>query len=88
MKRLNLFMAMIVTMLMSIHSFGAEVLIWDNDSNSSFWIPESQKNEGCEEAIQRALQANGHQTVVTSYLPEDLSEYDAVFIVLGFFCPG
>ena len=88
MKWLNVFLAIAVTMFMSIHSFGAEVLIWDNDSKSSFWIPESQKYEGCEEAIQRALLANGHQAVVTSYLPEDLSGYDAVFIVLGFFCPG
>ena len=86
MKRWTVLTAIVVTMFLSIHSFGAEILIWDNDFDSYFWIPDSQTIEGCEEAIQRTLLANGHQVIVTSSLPEDLSGYDAVFIVLGFFC--
>ena len=71
-----------------IYVFAAEIFLLDRDNGVPFYSIENGINEGCEKAIERALVSNGNNVTIGKALPDDLSTYDAVFIVLGFYCPG
>ena len=61
------------------------VLVWDHDNNQYFTDPEGNGKVGTEYAVTKALAANGVAGVsVATALPLDLSGYDAVFILCGF----
>jgi len=63
----------------------ARVLIWDNDGGRWFDDPEGHGLVGTDFAVARALNYNGVAHVEkTSVLPADLSAYDAVFVLCGF----
>jgi hypothetical protein len=65
-----------------------EVLIWDNDggADNMFYDPEGAGYVGCEFGIQRALEQNGLTALTLTSLPYDLSGYDAIFVVMGWYC--
>lgn len=59
-----------------------EVLVWDNDNNSDI------DNIGTEVFLEEALSANNIMYDTYTYLPSDLSSYDAVLVALGIYCVG
>ncbi len=59
-----------------------EVLVWDNDNNSDI------DNVGTEEYLENALDGNNMIYDIYTYLPGDLSPYDAVLVALGIYCVG
>ena len=65
----------------------SEILVWDNDSGVTFYSTCSYRVEGFETSIVEALEKNGYAPDVVTELPENLQEYDALFIVLGVYCP-
>ncbi len=67
---------------------GANILIWDNDAGSSFFSETTGQYEGCQTALERVIKEIGYDVSVVRRLPESLQPYDAVFITLGFYCPG
>jgi hypothetical protein len=66
-------------------SAGAKVLVWDHDNGATFDDPEERGDVGTERAVAEALAANGVTGVDVRYtLPYDLSAYEAVFALCGF----
>jgi hypothetical protein len=63
---------------------GARVLVWDHDNGATFDDPEERGNVGTERAVVEALTANGVRVDRRYILPYDLSAYDAVFALCGF----
>jgi len=63
-------------------------LIWDNDNASHYTDPDDWQSRGCEYGIQRALQANGVTYTTVTALPQNLADYDIVFVELGIYCVG
>ena len=64
------------------------VLIWDNDNDSHYNDPDNGMLRSCEYGIQQALSANGVSYTTVTTLPNNLSSYDIVFVVLGIYCVG
>ena len=58
------------------------VLIWDNDNNSDL------EGVGTQVFIKNALTSNNVTHDTYTYLPTDLSPYDAIFVALGIYCVG
>lgn len=64
---------------------GARVLVWDHDNGATFDDPEDRGDVGTERAVVEALAVNGVAGVDVRYtLPYDLSGYEAVFALCGF----
>jgi hypothetical protein len=63
---------------------GARVLVWDHDNGATFDDPEERGDVGTERAVAEALGANGVPVDRCYTLPYDLSGYDAVFALCGF----
>ncbi|MCK5148453.1 hypothetical protein KAR48_16975 [bacterium] len=68
--------------------YGANIFIWDNDNSSTFWAYERNSVEGCETGLYTTLSTLGHSVTKSRNLPDNLSNYDILFITLGFFCPS
>jgi hypothetical protein len=63
----------------------AQVLVWDHDNGQTFKEPTSGEPVGTELAVTEALAANGVTDVrKRNFLPYDLSDYEAVFVLCGF----
>jgi hypothetical protein len=61
------------------------VLVWDHDNGQTFADPQGRGDVGTERAIKEALAAHGVTGVEVRYtLPYDLSGYEAVFALCGF----
>jgi hypothetical protein len=90
MRHYRLSLAAILLLAFSLPALapGQEILVWDHDKGSynMFYDPETSLYVGCEFGIQRALENNGYDYTTTPWLPGDLSQYDVIFIVLGWFC--
>lgn len=78
----------IISLYLAHPSFAINILIWDYDGFVTFNDPESYDHVGCQYGIEKALSANGYSYTSTYWLPRDLTPYDVIFIVLGFYCPG
>jgi hypothetical protein len=65
-----------------------EILIWDHDLGeiNVFQDPEGAGIVGCEFGIERALTQNGYSFTTLTYLPQDISSYDVIFVIMGWFC--
>jgi len=65
-----------------------EVLVWDHDLGdiNLFQDPEGAGMVGCEFGIERALTQNGYSFTTLTYLPQDISSYDVIFVIMGWFC--
>ena len=65
----------------------AEVFIWHNENPTfHFFDPEDHILVGGEYSIIKALDSLRIDYHLSTILPADLSEYDAVFVLLGSFC--
>lgn len=66
-----------------------QVLVWNNDNDSQY-INEMGESINCEVGLEEALAENGvdYITVHEDSLPQDLSDYDIVFVELGVYCVG
>ena len=64
-----------------------QVLIWDND-NGSHYTDENQETVDCEVGLEQALQANNIDYTTMQSLPDDLSDYQIIFVELGLYCVG
>ncbi|MBN2415791.1 hypothetical protein JXO52_08105 [bacterium] len=65
----------------------AHILIWDNDRDATVFIRSRRQMAGTEVPVREALETAGYEVTVVRTLPDDLERFDAVFILLGFFCP-
>jgi hypothetical protein len=90
MRRYYLPVAAIALMTMGLAAMAQtqEILIWDHDTGADnmFYDPEGAGYVGCEFGIERALEQNGIEATTLLYLPADLSQYDAIFVVQGWYC--
>ncbi|UCE26987.1 MAG: hypothetical protein JSW52_11670 [Candidatus Coatesbacteria bacterium] len=60
------------------------VLVWDHDMNQAFTDPDDGDGSmGSEVNVRAALEANGVTVVTSTVLPTDLSPYEAVFVLCG-----
>jgi hypothetical protein len=75
-------------MLISSLSFAQNVLVWDNDENSEYIDPETGSLVNCEYGIIQSLEANDIDYIYVSELPDDINEFDIVFVELGLYCVG
>jgi hypothetical protein len=65
----------------------ADVFIWHNENPTfHFFDPEDHILVGGDYSIKKALDSLDVAYVQSSFLPADLTGYDAVFILLGSFC--
>jgi hypothetical protein len=65
----------------------SNVFIWHNENPTFlFFDPEDHMLVGGDYAIKKALDSLRVDYVQGDYLPADLSDYDAVFVLLGSFC--
>ena len=62
------------------------VFIWNNDNSSHYIDPESGQDRACEYGLQQALDANDISYNTSTVLPNNLSNYDIVFVELGIYC--
>lgn len=80
MKRIIIFLLLIST------AVSARVIIWDNDTGATFTDPDDgTSTRGSQFAVIQALEGNGFsgEIDVFTYLPLDISTYDAVFVLSG-----
>ncbi|OQX90367.1 MAG: hypothetical protein B6D57_03515 [Candidatus Coatesbacteria bacterium 4484_99] len=67
-------------------AFSTDFLIWDNDTGGTFTDPEDTDNTiGSEYWIENTLTALGYTVDTTTSLPDDLSQYMAIFALFGFY---
>jgi len=65
----------------------ADVFIWHNENPTFYFFdPEDHILVGGDYAIRKALDSLDVQYTQSSILPEDLSDYEVVFVLLGSFC--
>lgn len=65
----------------------SEVFIWHNENPTFvFFDPEDHLLVGGDYAIKKALDSLGVAYQQGDFLPADLTDYDAVFVLLGSFC--
>jgi|GEM_PF-3041385 len=66
----------------------AQVFVLDRDNGASFYSSSRNQYEGCEDGLVQVLTQLGHQVTLGSSLPESLSNYEILFVTLGFYCPS
>ena len=78
--------ALIFLLLLILPCSAKNILLWKHSGPSEFPNPEKgaePERVGCEYGLQQAIIQNRHSCTVVEELPEDLSQYDMIFIVLG-----
>jgi len=79
--------AVLILLLLIVFPCSAKnILLWKNSGPSEFPNPEKgakPERVGCEYGLQQAITQNRHTCTVVEELPEDLSAYDMVFVILG-----
>jgi hypothetical protein len=82
MKRL-----LVIFLLMLSTLAVADVFIWHNENPTFYFFdPEDHIIVGGDYAVRKALDSLDVAYTQSSVLPADLSDYDAVFVLLGSFC--
>lgn len=77
---------LIILLIIFSTAVSARVLIWDNDTGATFTDPDDGTSvRGSQYAVIQALESNGFtgEIDVYTYLPLDISSYDAVFALCG-----
>jgi hypothetical protein len=69
--------------LLAAPALPQQILLWDRDNGKTFQDPETGSYVGCEYGIQQALAANGYTCATLTNLPADISQYDIIYVVLG-----
>ncbi len=77
---------LILLFLIILPCSAKNILLWKYSGSSEFPNPEKgakPERVGCEYGLQQAITQNRHTCTVVEELPEDLSAYDMVFVILG-----
>lgn len=84
----RIILAIIPIVVLSSWTFGQNlsVFIWNNDNSSHYIDPETGQDRGCEYGLEQALAANDINYAASSVLPNNLANYDIVFVELGIYC--
>lgn len=80
--------ALFLGLCCSVLLHGAEILVWDMDMGSTILHLPSQRRLGTEKPVVQSLKRLGHSVTMMYSLPENLSDYDAVFVMLGYLSPS
>jgi hypothetical protein len=72
-------------LLVCIGALAADVLVADYDGDMEFTNPDGSDQVGSEYAVLNALDANGRDYDLVTNIPDDLTGYDVVFVLLGTF---
>ncbi|MCP4229688.1 MAG: hypothetical protein GY771_06025 [bacterium] len=75
-----------ILILATVTAASANVLVWDHDTGATFTDPDDgTTTRGSQYAVIQALQNNGFsgEVEILTYLPLDISGYDAVFVLCG-----
>jgi len=64
---------------------GEHFFIWNYDPLDIFYDAQIGDSIDCSYWVEQTLTANGHTFIKETFLPTDLSAYDAVFVLLGWF---
>lgn len=83
----NLYLGLLVAIIMGFGSLHAqEILVWDYSGSYTIPNPDQADNYQIEDAVVAALEANDITPELVFTLPEDLSTYDAIFVLGGIWC--
>lgn len=63
----------------------ARLCVWEYDSLDRFFDPVRGESVSCVTSVAADLAALGHSVDVFSQLPTDISPYDAVFCLMGWY---
>jgi hypothetical protein len=63
----------------------ANVCVWNYDTLDRFYDPVLNESVDCSYWVAQTLTAQGHAVTVTTALPENISGFDAVFCLMGWF---
>ena len=80
---------LLIMLLGTVILSAQNVFIWDRDDGNTIMNPEDPWTfVGLEYAIVKALTENGITAVIDIVLPDDLSNFDILFAILGPWCEG
>ncbi len=80
---------LLIMLLGTVILSAQSVFIWDRDDGNTIMNPEDPWTYvGLEYAIMNALTENGITAVIDTVLPDDISNYDILFAILGPWCEG
>lgn len=63
----------------------ANVCVWNYDTLDRFFDPVRAESVDCSVSVAAGLTALGHSVEVVTSLPTDISGYDAVFCLMGWY---
>lgn len=75
-----------LTLSLSLPAHAVSVLVWDNDRGRTLCdpnVPTCGSEIGSEQGVVQSLIVNGITPVVTTDLPSDLTNFDGIFVCLG-----
>lgn len=76
----------LLAVLLPAAALAANVCVWNYDSLDRWFDPAAGESVDCARNVRQALAAQGHTvTVSNQYLPTDLSTYDVVFGLMGWY---
>jgi len=84
-KRTDVRALLLLTLLLPAALPGANVCVWNYDPVDRFYDPQGGDSVDCAYRVRQTLAAQGHAVTVTTELPSDLSGYDVVFCLMGWF---
>lgn len=61
------------------------VCVWNYDTLDRFYDPVLNDSIDCSYWVEQNLVAQGHNVAVSTFLPDDISGFDAVFCLMGWF---
>jgi len=74
-----------VLLLVTGIASAASVCVWNYDTLDRFYDPQVVDSVDCAYWVRQNLAAQGHTVTVTTALPEDLSGFDIVFCLMGWY---
>jgi hypothetical protein len=63
----------------------ANIFVWNYDTLDRFVDPQLMDSIDCAYWVTDGLTAQGHTVAISTELPSSLTDYDAVFCLMGFF---
>lgn len=82
----NLILILILIAVSANLAFAQQVLVWDFSGSYTIPNPDVAEDYEIEVAVLNALEANEIEHELVYNLPDDLSMYDAVFVLTGIWC--
>lgn len=77
---------LLLVALLPVVALAANVCVWNYDSLDRWFDPAAGESVDCAYSVRQALVAQGHTvTVAEQYLPADLSGFDVVLGLMGWF---